>query len=957
MNKVKNFFFILTTMFVGSLHLNAQVQKVQYFMKYNEEKCLFDFHIVIKEGRATSAQHRAQLNAQYSVIVPAGSTVVMAEKHMPLQNNLQYNGTIPMDWKLASTNFSPEAQPESDFYSIVPTLSPTSFYNNLSQNDTVKIFSLSITPITDCAKGVRIFNNQTDPGPLAAGMDGSNFSNGFTIGGIANKYDSNLAPELPKRPVITSLQSYCTGGIAIEIETEAPNTTCQRSLVYEWKGPEGFYSEQQNVSIPAAGILQNGKYFVTVKDTIGCSVTDSVMAYSKPDAGKDALVKCYVTGATTLKAKGEGFWSFDANNPGTAMLSDTSKNVSILSGFSVSGNYNLIWNGLVCKDTVSVMVQNACDCSLSNILEIPKDYTYCSRVNDVIIKGNEITETGDYLWLYKNIDGSFTPAPGINNTKDYTIGVLMAGEHSFSRSFVRSGEQICKDTSNAVYMMVSPDIDAGLNADLFCFSSDTAFIQADGPGHWVLDSLSTGFLQIVEFGNPQQTFYGFQEAGEYKLYWVNESCTDTVSVIANPYCGCHEANGGENITACASDTIQLQGTCVVGTWSALPSNPSGASIIKEEDGNVQVHFSSMANGVYSFVYTVFDTLIDTVSVTVHTLPVINAGEDFGFCEGSPSVLLVAGGGVQYLWSTAETSSNIMVSPSVTTTYKVTGFSEHGCGSADSITVFIFPKPAGIIPALSPVNSGTNVQLQSGAWTNAVQYFWQGPNNFSSAQQNPILQNINSSQAGVYTLTVTSDNDCITTASITITVSQSPLPINISQFSGQYIKEKEYIQLQCKAEYLINHDYLLFEKSVDGIHFEKLETIFTNGKTGKYLINDVDVENGKTYYYRIVSFDLDGSFQIFETISVSVNNTELISVQIYPVPAKDFLQLSFSGSHDDENLDIELFGLNGNIMYSENLTFQSVIRIDDIFKNVTEAGTYFLKIVVDDQLIIRPIIKL
>lgn len=102
-------------MFIWSQHLNAQVQKVQYFMKYNEEKCLFDFHIVIKEGRAISGQHRAQLNAQYSVIVPAGSTVIMAEKHMPLQSNLQYNGTVPMDWKLASTILAPAVQSESDF--------------------------------------------------------------------------------------------------------------------------------------------------------------------------------------------------------------------------------------------------------------------------------------------------------------------------------------------------------------------------------------------------------------------------------------------------------------------------------------------------------------------------------------------------------------------------------------------------------------------------------------------------------------------------------------------------------------------------------------------------------------------------------------------------------------------------------------------------------------------------
>ncbi|MBK8373262.1 MAG: T9SS type A sorting domain-containing protein [Saprospiraceae bacterium] len=957
MNKVKILFFFFVSMFIWSQHLNAQVQKVQYFMKYNEEKCLFDFHIVIKEGRAISGQHRAQLNAQYSVIVPAGSTVIMAEKHMPLQSNLQYNGTVPMDWKLASTILAPAVQSESDFYSIVPTLAPTSFYNNLNQNDTVKLFSLSITPITDCGKGVRIFNNQTDPGPLAAGMNGSNFSNGFTIGGIANKYDSNLASEMPKRPVITSLQSLCTNGIAIEIEADAPNTTCQRSLVYAWKGPEGFYSDQQNVSIPGAGLLQNGKYYITVKDTIGCSVTDSVMAYSKPDAGKDALVKCFVTGTTTLKAKGEGYWSFAANNPGTATLSDTSKNITVISGFTAQGLYGLIWNGLGCTDTVSVTVQNVCDCSFSNTLEIPDDYTYCSRVNDMVLKGNQVVEPGEYLWLYKNNTGSFKPAPGINNTKDYTVTQLMAGEHSFARSYIRTGVPVCKDTSNSLFLIISSTIDAGLDADLFCYSSDTAFIQANGQGHWVQDSSSMGILKIVQFGNPQQTFYDFKEAGEYTLYWVNESCTDTVSVFANPYCGCHEANGGENLTACAGDTITIEGTCVVGTWRSLAANPTGASLLSIQDGKTDIYFSRMAQGVYSFEYTVFDTLTDTVSVTVHTPPVINVGEDFGFCEGSPAVLLVAGGGVQYLWSNEETSSNIMVSPSATTTYRVTGFSEHGCASVDSVTVFILPKPAGIIPVLPISNAGTNVQLQSGVWTNAVQYFWQGPNNFSSTLQNPVIQNVNNSQSGIYTLTVTSAGDCVSTASVSLSVNQNPLPIYISQFSGEYIKEKEYIQLQCKTEYVINHDYLLFEKSEDGLFFEKLEVVYTNGKSGIYQIFDHDVENGKTYFYRVVSFDLDGTFQIFETISVKADDVETISVHMYPVPTRDYIQLSFSGHFKNDLVEIEIIGLDGTSLYSQQHTIQTVIRLDDIFAYHTAPGTYFLKLVVGDQVIIRPIIKI
>lgn len=276
------------------LFLRSQVQKVNYFMKYNETTCLFDFCIIIKEGQATTMQQRVQMNAQYSVVVPTGSTVTVAAKHNPLQSNQNYTGTIPMDWQIGSTVYSPAAMPESDFYSIVPTLSPTSFYNNLYVNDTIRLFSLNISPVGDCAKGIRIFHNQQDPGPQAPGMNGSNFSNGFTIGGIQNKYDGNAPSVLPRVPEIASLQQSCDMGLELQVEVVSGGTGCRRGISYEWTGPEDFFSAEQDVFMPEAGPLQNGMYYIKVQDSLGCYKTDSIQAYVKPDAGKDALAHAFL---------------------------------------------------------------------------------------------------------------------------------------------------------------------------------------------------------------------------------------------------------------------------------------------------------------------------------------------------------------------------------------------------------------------------------------------------------------------------------------------------------------------------------------------------------------------------------------------------------------------------------------------------------------------------------------
>src|SRR5690606_20915911 len=51
------------------------------------------------------------------------------------------------------------------------------------------------------------------------------------------------------------------------------------------------------------------------------------------------------------------------------------------------------------------------------------------------------------------------------------------------------------------------------------------------------------------------------------------------------------------------------------------------------------------------------------------------------------VTLSASGGTSYVWNTGETTQNITVSPTATTTYTVIG-TVNGCQNTDSVTVFV-----------------------------------------------------------------------------------------------------------------------------------------------------------------------------------------------------------------------------------------------------------------------------
>lgn len=175
----------------GSSLLFGQITGVDYLMKYNCETNQYDVKIVVLGGSATTIPQRAQFNAQISLVVPTGETVEITEHYMPLQNNQNYTGTIPINWWLGTPKISPQAQPENDFYGVTPTLSPASLYNNLQENDIVKLFSFTAGITGQYDENVRFFNNDEDPNASDTGMGGNDFKNGFTIGSSTQLYQGN----------------------------------------------------------------------------------------------------------------------------------------------------------------------------------------------------------------------------------------------------------------------------------------------------------------------------------------------------------------------------------------------------------------------------------------------------------------------------------------------------------------------------------------------------------------------------------------------------------------------------------------------------------------------------------------------------------------------------------------------------------------------------------------------
>ena len=144
----------------------------------------------------------------------------------------------------------------------------------------------------------------------------------------------------------------------------------------------------------------------------------------------------------------------------------------------------------------------------------------------------------------------------------------------------------------------------------------------------------------------------------------------TVTVNALPV-----ANAGEDVSVCFGDSITLTAS---GGSTYLWSTGETTQSITVSPGETTIY------SVEVFENNCSST--DEVMVTVNELPIVDAGSNVTISLGE-SATLTATGADTYLWSTGETTQSITVSPSETTTYSVTGFT-NGCENTNTVTVFL-----------------------------------------------------------------------------------------------------------------------------------------------------------------------------------------------------------------------------------------------------------------------------
>jgi hypothetical protein len=222
------------------------------------------------------------------------------------------------------------------------------------------------------------------------------------------------------------------------------------------------------------------------------------------------------------------------------------------------------------------------------------------------------------------------------------------------------------------------------------------------------------------------------------------------------------ATASITITAGTTPTFTALGPyCIGATPGTLPATSNNG--VPGTWSPASISTAAAGTTTYTFTPSVACAATATMNVTVNPqlTATISAGGPTTFCSGS-SVVLTAGGGGTYLWSTGATTSSITVSTSGTFTVSITS----GCGSPASapVTVTINAPPVAIITGTTPICIGQTSVLSAatsiaGNGTITAYQWWYDNGVSNTAIGGATGVTYTASNAGDYSVVITDSNGC------------------------------------------------------------------------------------------------------------------------------------------------------------------------------------------------------
>ncbi len=458
--------------------------------------------------------------------------------------------------------------------------------------------------------------------------------------------------------------------------------------------------------------------------------------------------KSFCSGKNYLIDAGSGFQSY--------LWSDASTNETLT--VNTAGDYSLT-------------VTNEYGCSATDFITVEENPnpTPQASSNSAICDGENLNLTSvntysQYSWTGPNTFSSSEQNPNIlnatiNNTGTYSLTVT-------------DNNNCTGTTTTNVTINSKPNPIVGSNSPL-CFGNtlnltcniNNAEYNWSGPNTFSSSDQNPSILNTT-----------INNAGTYSVTVTdNNNCvgTSSATVSINSSLG---VIIGSNSPVCDGKTLTFTNNVSGGTY-----NWSGPNTFSSSEQNPSIINATLNKaGTYSVTVTnSFNcTGIATTNVIVNQNPIPQASSNSAICEGETLNLTSVNTYSQYNWTGPNTFNSSIKNPTISNTtinnggtYTLTVTDNNNCTGITTTNVNIKSNPTLIINSNAINCEGKDIDLTCNI-SNA-QYNWEGPNTFSSSEQNPIILSSSVLNSGTYNLTVTNTNGCSRMGNINLTINPQP----------------------------------------------------------------------------------------------------------------------------------------------------------------------------------------
>ncbi|MCW3083969.1 MAG: hypothetical protein JWP12_1335 [Bacteroidetes bacterium] len=467
------------------------------------------------------------------------------------------------------------------------------------------------------------------------------------------------------------------------------------STSYAWLPATGL--SNASINNPVANPTTTTTYTVTGTSG-GCSGSTTVTITVNPAptvaAGGTATI-CSGT-STPLSASGATTYSW---LPTTGLSSPTVANPN--ASPATTTTYTVTGTTAGCTGTATVTI---------TVVPTP---TVAATGGSTICAGSSATLNATGATTY-----SWLPATGLSNPN---IANPSASPATTTTYTVTGTNGSCSNTATVTISVNPVPTVAATGTATICSGSSTPL---SATGATTYSWLPTTGLSNASIANPTATP---ATTTTYTVTGTSLGCSAsaTVTITVNPT---PTANAGSPATICLGSggtTLNASGGTM---YSWLPATGLSATNIANPTANptsTTTYTVTVGNGSCSSTAS--------VTVTVNTLPSVNAGSDASInCSGSAT--LSASGGTTYTWlPTAGLSNpniaNPIATPAATTSYTVTG-TTGGCSGTDVVVVTVSPLTANAGPNVT-ICAGTSTTLGGSATGATTTYAWTSAQRFGS----------------------------------------------------------------------------------------------------------------------------------------------------------------------------------------------------------------------------------